>query len=95
MIATRYEDEINVSFLPSENLWLAVEPLLPDMKRQAGGRGRPAKSSRQMFLPFSICCAREDTESRCPARLAVPLRFTTAFSSGGKPACSGICGKAG
>ena len=50
MIATCYEDEINVSFLPSENLWLAVEPLLPDMKRHQGGKGRPAKSNRQMFF---------------------------------------------
>ncbi len=50
MIATRYEDEINVAFLPSESLWLAAEPLLPDMKTKTGGKGRPAKTNRQMFF---------------------------------------------
>ena len=50
MLATRYEDEINAAFLPPESLWLAVEPLLPEMKRKHGGKGRPPKGNRQMFF---------------------------------------------
>lgn len=47
--ATFYEDEINSSFLPLNELWLAVEPLLPASKRTNGGRGRPAKPDQLMF----------------------------------------------
>ena len=50
MLATRYEDEINAAYLPAEGLWQAIEPLLPEMKRRVGGKGRPPKSDCQMFF---------------------------------------------
>jgi putative transposase len=48
MYATSYEGEINCSYLPPENLWRAVEPLLPEPPK--GKRGRPAQCNRKMFF---------------------------------------------
>lgn len=48
--ATVCEGQINPSFLPTDELWLLTEPLLPSSKRVPGGRGRPPKSAHKMFL---------------------------------------------
>lgn len=48
MSATCYEDQINDAYLPAESLWLAVEPLLPEIKTSK--RGRPAECNRKMFF---------------------------------------------
>jgi putative transposase len=50
MSVTRYEDEINVAYLPPESLWLAAEPLLPAAKKSSSKRGRPPACNRQMFF---------------------------------------------
>ncbi len=49
--ATVYKGGINPDFLPTEQLWLATEPLLPEAKRRPGGRGRPAED------PYKVFCA--------------------------------------
>lgn len=43
--APDYESEIDARFLPSPDLWAAVEPLIPEPT----GGGRPRKPDRQMF----------------------------------------------
>lgn len=45
--AIPYEGEINPEFLPPESLWLAVEPLLPDVAKPTGRKRKP---DRQMFF---------------------------------------------
>lgn len=47
-VTTAYEDTINAEYLPTESLWLAVEPLLP-LRHTKTGVGRKPKSDRQMF----------------------------------------------
>lgn len=49
MKLTDYECNIDSNFLPSEDLWLAVEPLLPQEPPKPRG-GRPRKPDRQMFF---------------------------------------------
>lgn len=44
----RYEDELNSDFLPPLNLWLAVEPLLPQPVKPTKV-GRKSKPDQQMF----------------------------------------------
>ena len=76
MLATRYEDEINASFLPSESLWLAVEPLLPEMKSRTGEKGRPPKSNRQMFFAMFYLLRAGGRSTRCSDRAFIALRIS-------------------
>lgn len=46
MQALRYEDELNSDYLPPLNLWLAVEPLLPQAIKTTKV-GRKAKPDQQ------------------------------------------------
>lgn len=48
MTATGYEDSINGAYLPPEDLWRAIEPLLPERGKKSPA-GRQPKSDRKMF----------------------------------------------
>lgn len=41
--------EINSDYLPSDELWLASEPLLPEPKSRPGRRGRPREDDHRIF----------------------------------------------
>lgn len=47
--ATECKGEINSAYLPSDELWLAAEPLLPEPRYRAGCRGRPRTSDHKIF----------------------------------------------
>ena len=49
MKSSDYECSIDSKFLPSESLWLAVEPLLPQESPKPNG-GRPRMADRQAFF---------------------------------------------
>lgn len=49
MKSSDYECSIDSNFLPSEDLWCAVEPLLPEESPKPKG-GRPRMSDRQAFF---------------------------------------------
>ena len=48
--ATGYEGEINPSFLPSDELWFLMQPLLPLSKRVRRGWGCPPQSGHNMLV---------------------------------------------
>lgn len=47
--ATACKGEINSDYLPSDQLWLTTEPLLPESKHRRGGRGRPPEDAHKIF----------------------------------------------
>ena len=47
--ATVCKGEINSDYLPSDELWLATLPLLPEPKCKPGGRGRPREDDHRIF----------------------------------------------
>jgi putative transposase len=47
--ATLCKDGVSIDFLPCDQLLFSVAPLLPELKRKPGGRGRPAINPLLMF----------------------------------------------